>query len=59
MKLHPAAALKIKRLKAIDAFTTDKTTPTVEVRIEQRRPAHLVRFLHHEQIDVAARQPEL
>ena len=47
MQLHPAATLKIKGFKVVDALAADEAGPTVEVRVEQRRSAHLVRFLNH------------
>src|SRR5579872_1838773 len=48
VQLHPAAALKIKRFKMVDAFLADKAGPTVKVGVQQRGTADLVSFLHHQ-----------
>ena len=48
VQLKPAQALEVEAFETVDALTADEAGPGIEVRVEQRRAAYLVRLVHQQ-----------
>ena len=55
MQLQPAQALEVEALEPVDSLSASEPGPGIEVHIQERRAADLVRLVHQQLDDCAGR----